>query len=441
VRSSGLITAAGFVVALFLGHGSVQAQVTRPSLEIPTGAEASPGFDAETATRAYLNLLPPEARERSDAYFEGGYWLLLWDTLVPTIILLAILGTGLSARMRDLASRVTRWHTVHVLGYWLQLVVLVSVLELPLTVYQGYVREHHYGLATQSFGPWLGEQLLGMGLTLVFGGVLIVVLNRVLRMAPRTWWVWGSVVVIAFLTLSGLIAPVFINPLFNDYTELDDPEVTGPILSMARANGIPASEVYVVDASRQSTRISANVSGLLGTERITLNDNLLEGTSLEEIESVMGHEMGHYVLHHAYTGLFFYSVLAVLMFAVLFRASRWGLARWGERWSVTDVADVAALPLLGVIMLWFLFLATPLTNTVTRTQEYEADIFGLNAARQPDAFARVVVRLADYRKLEPKPWEELLFFDHPSGRTRIFAAMRWKAEHVSELGKGDARQE
>lgn len=398
---------------------------------VPAAAQASGHFDPVAATNAYLATVPTGQKARSDAYFEGGYWLILWDFLVSVAIYLLLLVTGWSARMRDLAERLTRFTPLRTAIYWTQFLIVTGVLTFPLTVYAGFVREHAYGLATQTLGSWFGDQLKGLGVGLVAGGVFAVVLYAVLRRARRTWWIWGSVVTILFQMFGALLAPIYIFPLFNTYTKLDDPRVTAPILSMARANGIPASEVYEVNASRQSTRVSANVSGFLGTERITLNDNLLRRASLPEIEAVMGHEMGHYVLHHVYQAILFLGVVIVVGFALL----RWGtgvmLARWGTGWGLRAVDDVAALPLLALIVTIYGFLLTPILNTYIRTQEYEADIFGLNAARQPDAAATIALKLGEYRKLDPGPLEEFLFFDHPSGRTRIMAAMRWKAEHLA----------
>ncbi len=227
------------------------------------------------------------------------------------------------------------------------------------------------------------------------------------------------------------IAPVFIEPLFNTYTPLKDEKVHDPILRLARANGIPATDVFVVDASRQTTRVSANVAGFLGTERIALNDNLLKRCSLPEIESVMAHEMGHYVLNHVFKG-----ILAVRgadrgrvrVPALVVRPRRWPAG--AQRWGIGGVADVAGLPLLVLLLSVFFFVMTPVTNTMIRTQEVEADIFGLNAARQPDAEAEVDLKLGEYRKLKPGPVEEFVFFDHPSGYNRILMAMRWKAENL-----------
>jgi len=391
-------------------------------------------FDPAAATNAYLAKVPPDKKARSDAYFEGGYWLILWNFLLSAGVFLLLLATGLSARMRNLSEKITGLKPIQTFLYWTQFMVLTSLLTFPLGVYEGYFREHKYGLATQTFGPWLGDQMKGLGLAIVFGGLLMMALYGIVRRLPRTWWLWGAMASLVFLTFFSLIEPVFIAPLFNKYTRLEDPAIRDPILSLARANGISAKDVFVQDASRQSTRVSAFVTGFLNTERIVLNDNLLKRCSVAEIEAVMGHEMGHYIMHHDYNGLLFFGVLVVFGFAFLRKGSEWAFTRWGEKWGTHTAGDLAALPLFALLIFTFFFVLTPLVNTYSRTQEFEADIFGLNAARQPDAEAEVDLKLADYRKLDPGRIEEFLFYDHPSGRVRIYAAMRWKAEHLKEVG-------
>src|SRR5512147_2498795 len=189
---------------------------------VPAAAQASDHFDPVAATRAYLATVPPDKKARSDAYFEGGYWLILWDFLVSTAVYLLLLVTGWSARMRDLAERVTRFTPLRTALYWVQFLIVTSVLGFPLAVYAGFVREHAYGLATQGFGSWFGDQLKGLAVGIVFGGVFAMVIYAVLRRAPRTWWLWGSVVTVLFQMLGALIAPVYIFPLFNTYKKLED---------------------------------------------------------------------------------------------------------------------------------------------------------------------------------------------------------------------------
>jgi STE24 endopeptidase len=416
LRSWNLVTAPLLAVLL-------AAATAAPQTETPRSLEDQ--------TRDYLNRLSPEERARSDAYFEGGYWLQLLDFVYGLGVALVLLATGLSRKVRDLARRVTRVRPLGTAIYALFYILASAVLSFPLMVLTGFFREHRYGLSNQAFGPWLQERITALGVALVLFGLLLVLLYAVFRRAPRTWWIWGSVVSLSALALISLIAPVFIMPLFNDYRPLSDPELEESILAMARANGVPADEVYEFDASRQSKRISANVTGILGTMRISLNDNLLTRCTPPEIRSVMGHEMGHYVLNHAYEGLMFFGLLLLLGFAFL----RWGYGaaqrQWGDRWGIGDIDDEAGLPLLAAVLSVYFFVATPFINTFIRANETEADLFGLNAAREPEGFAEVALKLGEYRKLDPGPIEEWIFFDHPSGRARIEMAMRWKAEQTA----------
>jgi STE24 endopeptidase len=389
-------------------------------------------FDVDKATDAYMAELTPAQRANSDAYFEGGYWLILWDCLWALGVAWLLLGTRLSARMRDFAERLTRFRWLQTAIYALQYIVLTTLLALPWNIYENFVREHKYGLSSQNLGQWLGDQAKGLAVGLVLGTLVLVIIYAVIRKATRTWWLWGAGVAMVFVIFVVTIAPVFIAPLFNTYKSLPDSPLKVQILSMARANGIPATDVYWFDASRQSKRISANVSGMFGTTRISLNDNLLHRSSPSEIKAVLGHEMGHYVLNHMYKGIVFTGIIIVLGFAFVRWGFGWAERRWGARWGLRGVGDLAGLPLIAALFTIFMFFMTPVDNTITRTMESEADAFGLNAARQPDGFAQAAVQLSEYRKMHPGPVEEFLFFDHPSGWNRIHRSMVWKAEHLDD---------
>jgi len=428
-------TATGLGLMIFLCAVSVLAQPPGPNqmpsvIQVPEAARATANFDAIAATNAYLAQISPEKTARSDTYFEGGYWMILWDFLYGVVVALLLLNLRWSARMRDLAERLTRFKPLQTFAYWVQYLILVSLLTFPLTVYEDYFREHKYGLATQTFGPWMGDQLKGLGVGLVLGGLLTMLLFGVVRRLPRTWWIWGAGVTFVFLIFVVLIAPVYIVPIFYKVTPLNNPKIVDPILRLARQNGIPAKDVYEMNESTKSTRMSANVSGFGNTMRITLNDNLLRRGSPEEIQAVMGHEMGHYVLNHIYKSLTFSLIVIVVAFGYLRWSLAWALKRWGEKWQIRGIGDTAVLPLVLLLSSVFGFVITPVMNTYTRTQEYEADMYGLNTSRQPDGFAQAAIHLGEYRKMSPGPMEEWIFFDHPSGRNRIYAAMRWKAENL-----------
>jgi STE24 endopeptidase len=376
-------------------------------------------LNIEKETRAYVDRIPRDKKAQSDAYFEGGYWLQLWGFVCGAAIAALLVQGGLSARMRDLAQRISRFKPLQTGIYAVQYLLVTAILSFPLTVYSDFFREHHYGLSNQNFSGWFGDWAKGLMVSLIIGSVVMIALFGIVRRLQRTWHIWGALVTIGFLVIIIVIGPVYIAPLFNKYTVLNDAKVVDPILRLARANGIAADKVYEMDASKQSKRVSANVSGFLGTMRITLNDNLLNRSSLPEIEAVMGHEMGHYVMNHVFKMILFSGILVVAGFALSRWSIEWLVARYGARWGISGVGDVAVTPLAVFVFSTYLFILTPFTNSFVRMQESEADTFGLNAARQPDGMAEAALKLGEYRKMEPGPIEEWIFFDHPSGATRM----------------------
>lgn len=381
---------------------------------------------ADAATQAYLDRLPADVVARANDYFEGGYWLQLWNLLLGLAIAAVLVSGRRSARLRDWAGRVGRRSFLRDAIYGAVYAAAAWLLSLPLAIYQGYVREHQYAMATQSFGPWFAEQLIGLAVSMVTIALVAAVFYAVVRRVGERWWLWGTGVAVAFIVVLLLVAPVAIDPLFNTYKPIADGPVRQAVLAMAHANGVPANEVFEFDASRQTTRVSANVAGIFGSASVRLNDNLLRRSSLPEIRAVMGHELGHYVLNHIYKWIG--AIALVLLGGFLF--VQWAMARLlsrhGARLGLHGVGDVATLPLLVAVFSVFAFAATPITNTITRTQEIEADRFGLNLSREPHGMAEVDLKLTEYRKPDPGPLEEFVFFDHPSTRFRIHDAMRWR---------------
>jgi STE24 endopeptidase len=400
-----------------------------PQLSVPPEAAWGPTFDVGRATDAYIATIPGADRERSDAYYEGGYWIDLWGTLLTVALCIVLLHFRFAARLRDFAAARGRGPWVQSLVVAAGVLLALSVLSLPWELYTGYFREHRYGLSNQTASGFLGEWLLGMVIAVVFMSFVISGIYRLVRRVRDRWVLWATGVTFAVILFVLMVNPTVVAPLFNDYQSLPPGEVRDSILALAKETEVPADDVYWFNASRQSKRISANVSGLGSTARIALNDNLLNGTSLPEIRAVMGHEMGHYKLHHGIKlAIGLTLALGVAYFAVNYAFGRLQ-RRHGERWGIRDLADPAGLPLAFAIFVIAMYVLTPVTNSMVRTVEHEADAFGLDAAKEPHGFASAAMRLSAYRKLEPGALEELIFFDHPSGRARVERSMQWLADH------------
>ncbi|MBP6011672.1 MAG: M48 family metallopeptidase [Alphaproteobacteria bacterium] len=400
-------------------------------LSMLAAAAHASDFDPKAATEAYLATITGEAKAKSDAYFEGGYWLILYDAAISIGIALLLLFTRVASGLRSLAENLP-WRWLQTFVFFALFIALTTALTFPYTMYVGFTREHAFGLSNQSYDEWFGEYLIGGAVGLVMGAVFFTILYAIIRRAPNTWWIWGAGATSLFFAFAALIAPVFISPLFNEYKPMRDGELKQEILSLARANGIPVNDVFEVDASKQTKRISANVQGFLGTTRISLNDNLLNRGTPAEVRAVMAHEMGHYALGHVNELIAYASILSLIAFAIAHFGFHALTGSFGGLWGIRDIADPAGFAVLSLMLSIIGLVGTPITNSVIRMNEAEADIYGLNAAREPDGFATIALKLAEYRKLDPTPWEEFVFYDHPSGRSRVSMAMHWKAENLNE---------
>ncbi|HYD89605.1 MAG TPA: M48 family metallopeptidase [Vitreimonas sp.] len=392
-------------------------------------AAASLPFDPELATHAWLATLGPEATARSNAYFEGGYIIDFVSTAISIAVAALILLLGWARGVRSWLEKTVKWFPLVALGVGFFVNLVSTVITFPFTYYVGFVRQHRYDLSTQTFPEWFGEQMIGVGIGLVIGSIFIAIIYMIIRAARNTWWIWGSAVTIAFAAVMSMLFPIYIAPLFNESVPMEQSELRDDIIAMAQANGVPADNVYVYDRSRQTNSISANVSGFGPTTRISLADTLLERASPEATRAVMAHEIGHYVLGHMYSGLIMSAMLILFSFAFVHFTFR-AFAK-NERWGIRDISDPAGLPLILVLLSVVGLITAPLQRNLIYFNEQQADMFGLNAAREPDGFAEAAVLLSEYRKMQPSQLEEWFFYDHPSGWNRVHNAMVWKAHEIA----------
>jgi len=385
-------------------------------------------FDPAVATAAYLAALPPEGHVKAIHYTQGGHWLLLIGWLINLAVAFIILRTGILHRIRKRIDGTRRRPFLASAAVAFAYLVSSWALSLPWTVYASWWREKAYGLTSQPLAGWLMENLIGTAIDVVVLGASLTALYALMRYAPKTWWAWAAGLAGVLVFLGQIVAPVFIEPLFNTYTPAPPGAVRDQVVALAEKAHVPSDKIFVYNGSKQSNRYTANVSGLFGSARVAMSDTMFaKGADLAEVRGVVGHEMGHYARGHILWGALY---LAIQTGLVLFLIQRLFMpAATALRAEVTSIANPAGLPVLLMIFATLQFLFTPLDNTFSRWQEADADHFSMVTANEPDGLSKALVKTIEYRADSPSWIEEVIFYDHPSVRRRVRAAMDWKAAH------------
>jgi Zn-dependent protease with chaperone function len=347
-------------------------------------------------TIATATIPVPEPSALAVQYHRSGHLIWAGATALELLVPAALLLTGLSARVRSLARRIARgrwFFTVAIYGA--AYVLIQAIVFLPFVWYAGFVRQHAYGLSTETAGEWLADWGKGTAITALVVALVLWIPYRLLRASPRRWWLLTGLLTAPLTVLAMIVAPVWIAPLFDEYGPMRDRALEARIHQLAARAGIPDSRIYEVRKSDETRQVNAYVTGFGGTKRIVLWDTLVDRLEPDEVLFVMGHEIGHFVLRHTLTVILGATLLATLSLLVVHRVAGRLIARFHQRFGFDRLDDVASLPLLvlvgGVVML----ATTPAALAVSRWQERQADRFGLEITGDNQAAARAFVRLHD----------------------------------------------
>lgn len=381
-------------------------------------------FDPAAATKTMIDELGPEALAAAADYTIGSHWMLLWGVVVSAAVTFVIVHFGLLDRWHAQLGRLGERSRVFLTcaGFFL----ISAILSLPWGIYEEWGRERSYGRTSQPLSDFLMQDAIGISVSALLGGLFFLGVYALIRRTGQRWWLWsGGLAAVAALFML-LLAPVLIEPLFNDYKPVPEGPVRDAVVAMAKDAGIPADRIYVFDGSRQSNNFTANVSGIGTSARIALSDVALTTASLDEVKAVTGHEIGHYVLGHVWR----WAVLLPLLAIIFFFLADWLYAPTARLFgSSAALGDARGLPVLMFVVGVLATLATPVTNAFVRIGEREADAYSLRTVNLPDALASALVKTAEYRYPRPHPVQEMLFYSHPSVERRVRAAMDWKAKH------------
>ncbi|MEW5796212.1 MAG: M48 family metallopeptidase [Candidatus Zixiibacteriota bacterium] len=382
-------------------------------------------FPADSTEPIYP--MSPERYERLVSYSK---FVNVWrfaGFFIGLAVLAVILFTGLSARFRNWSARIP--FKFFALWVFLCLFMLADyLLNLPFSIYRGFLVERSYGFMNQTFAQWWAEDLLALLVSAVLLIVPVWFLYWVLTRLKR-WWLWFSVGAIPLTVALVVIVPVVVAPLFNEFGPLKDKQLESEILALAHRSGIDGADVFEVNGSKQSTKVNAYVTGLFGTKRIVLYDTLIKNFTTDEIKFVMAHEMGHYLKHHIWWGL---GVAILFILAAFWLASRLlpvTISRLKDSFRFERLGDYASLPLIAAYLSIFSFVFQPVTNAASRFMERQSDEYGMIASGVDcETAARTFDKLSVLNLSDPDPSAlvEFWFYDHPSLKKRMEFARTWK---------------
>jgi Zn-dependent protease with chaperone function len=412
-----------------------------PTMAVPAPpADTVVAAQVPPATRDYIAEVRANFTPENRAYATKRVALAFLEPIYGLLAALAILFSGFSARMRDIAHRISGARYVRMLIYFILYSAVAFALSFPLEWLQGFALEHQYDLSNQNFGEWFLDELKGLGFSIFFLGVVPIaaLAYRAIEKYPRRWWLWLTIGSFPVIVMSVLIQPLVIDPAFNKFTPLHDKQLERKILDLAEKAGIPGRRVFEVNKSAQTKKLNAYVSGFGVSQRIVLWDTTLKEMTEDEILFVMGHEMGHYVMHHIWKGIVLSVALSALFFYLSYWVTGWAIARFGVRWGFTELSDVASLPLIVATIGLISFVAQPITNSGSRYFEHEADQFGLEVTELTDAGARAFIKLGAQNKSNPEPnfLVKTFMYTHPPLVERIRFALDY---HPWTEGKPNAK--
>jgi len=384
-------------------------------------------FDPQAATAAYIDALGPAALEKAAAYTTGGHWLLLWGLLVTGLFAWIVVRWGVLARISARLQK--RSANLRVFCVALATLLLLPVMTLPWDLYAEWWRETAYGRTSQPLADFMMQWAIATLIFSVLVALFFVGIYALMRRAGRRWWAWSGGLTAVSLAILLLAAPAHIEPQFNQFKPVPEGPVRDALVVMAKEAGVPSGRIFVYDGSRQSNNFTANVSGLGSSARIAISDVAFMGASLDEVRAVTAHEIGHYVLGHVWRTVIVFSLLAIVFFLLIDRLYPRVAARFG---CTAPLSDPVGLPVVLFMVQALVLLAQPVSNTLSRVDEAEADRYSLRTVNLPDALASALVKTAEYRNPRPNAVEEVVFYTHPSVESRVLNAMEWKAAHPQE---------
>lgn len=292
--------------------------------------------------------------------------------------------------------------------------LLIQLILLPLAYYRGYIIEHRFGLSNQTLAMWFSDYLKENGIYILISSLGMTGIYALMVYIPKYWWIISSAVLAIFIVVITYLYPILIDPLFYKFEKLKDTNFQEQIINIAGKAGIEVKEVLVADASRKTNKANAYFTGIGGSKRIVVFDNLINNFSRKETLNVIAHEIGHWYNWHIFKSI----IIGII-------SGTAGLFLINAVFTYSNmVGDFKSILVIILLISIISFLSLPLQNAVSRTFERQADNFTMQTTENPDAQIQLMLKLAESNlsNVSPHWYIKYFLYSHPPIMERIEAA-------------------
>ncbi len=366
----------------------------------------------------------PEVTEQVKRYSNLCYLLYFVSFAYGLVIRIAFLQSELNSLIRNRAESASLNPVFQFLVYYVCLYAVISLLMLPLSIYSDFVIEHQFNLSEQSFQSWSLDYAKGIAISFLFAVPTVGGYFWLARKFRRLWPIFFFLVVCTWSGFESFVSP-FVEQVFNKFTVMEPGPLQSKIQMLAAKAGVPNVPILIADKSKQTKTFNASVSGIGGSARIVIWDTAAGNLPDDQILAIVGHELGHYCLHHEYTNYLIAVGINFLLIPINLFFLEPFAARLPKQWQVRDIRDFAFIPAIALFSSICFMLADPIYNGWSRMQEHQADAFSKRITGDGLALSRALITAYknDLDNPDPPPFIQFWMCAHPSLKQRVEFAL------------------
>lgn len=363
----------------------------------------------------------PDISDKAYDYRKSSFNIWTMNLILKFLVPLLFLTTGLSKKIGIFAEGNGRSLFLTGIIYVVIFSIIDLLVTLPTSFYGGYILGHRFDLSNQTIYRWIELTLKNFALNTAVLALIIWFPYYLMRTNPTRWWLYLGILAIPIITFVTFISPMYIDPIFNEYTSIEDKELESDIKELLDRSGIGDAQIFEVDKSRDTKTMNAYMTGVFSSKRIVLWDNTIDKLDRGEVLSVTAHEIGHYVKGHIWRSITLGGAASILFMYLLYKTTNWILINSNGSFGFSSLQNIASLPLILLVLNFYMFFANPIINFSSRQMEREADAYEIQLTKDRESAISTMIKLNEESLGIPRPSNIYKFWyhSHPPAEERI----------------------